>query len=175
MGPLQQRSDMPVSSEIVVVGAGSVGANVAYRLAQRGARVTVLDAGAPGGGTSSSSFAWLNAFRKTPRDYYDLNVASMAEHAMAMMLMLSRHLKYFVSEQQRAHWADAEQTAPELVDLEGKTILVVGLGGIGTEVAKRAHAFGMRVIATRASGRTGPEYVSYVGLPNELLKINRSA
>src|SRR5215212_7622173 len=73
---------MPVSSEIVVVGAGSVGANVAYRLAQRGARVTVLESGAPGGGTSSSSFAWLNAFRKTPRAYYDLNVASMAEHAM---------------------------------------------------------------------------------------------
>jgi len=71
-----------VASEIVVVGAGSVGANVAYRLTEAGARVTVLDAGAPGGGTSGSSFAWINAFRKTPRAYYDLNVASMAEHAM---------------------------------------------------------------------------------------------
>jgi glycine/D-amino acid oxidase-like deaminating enzyme len=65
---------------IVVVGAGSVGANVAYRLAQRGARVTVLDAGAPGGGTSGASFAWTNSFGKTPRDYHDLNVASMEEH-----------------------------------------------------------------------------------------------
>ena len=64
----------------VVVGAGVVGANVAYRLAERGARVTVLDAGAPGGGTSSASFAWTNSFNKTPRDYHDLNVASMAEH-----------------------------------------------------------------------------------------------
>src|SRR5918911_4116130 len=68
-------------AEIVVIGAGSVGANVAFRLAERGARVTVLDAGAPGGGTSGASFAWLNAFRKTPREYYALNVASMAEHA----------------------------------------------------------------------------------------------
>src|SRR3954469_4066735 len=73
---------MPVSSEILIVGAGSVGANIAYRLAQRGARVTLLDSGAPGGGTSGKSFAWLNAFRKTPRAYYDLNVASMAEHAL---------------------------------------------------------------------------------------------
>ena len=40
------------SMDIIVVGAGSVGANVAYRLAERGARVTVLEAGAPGGGTS---------------------------------------------------------------------------------------------------------------------------
>src|SRR5690349_611071 len=70
-----------MSSEIVVVGAGSVGSNVAYRLAQRGARVTLLDAGSPGDGTSSRSFAWLNAFRKTPRPYYNLNFASMAEHA----------------------------------------------------------------------------------------------
>ena len=52
-------------------------------------------------------------------------------------------------------------------------MLVVGLGGIGTEVARRAHALGMRVVATRASGRTGPDFVSYVGLPDELLKLAR--
>jgi choline dehydrogenase-like flavoprotein len=39
------------NNDVIVVGAGSVGANVAYRLAARGARVTVLEAGAPGGGT----------------------------------------------------------------------------------------------------------------------------
>ncbi len=50
-------------------------------------------------------------------------------------------------------------------------MLVVGLGGIGTEVAKRAHALGMRVDATRASGRDGPPFVSYVGLPDELRKL----
>ena len=70
-----------MSMSILVVGAGSVGANVTYRLAQRGARVTVLDSGGPGSATSGSSFAWLNAFSKTPRDYYELNCASMDEHA----------------------------------------------------------------------------------------------
>jgi len=67
-------------TDVVVVGAGCVGANVAYRLAERGARVVVLDAGAPGAGTSGASFAWTNSFNKTPRDYHDLNVASMEEH-----------------------------------------------------------------------------------------------
>jgi glycine/D-amino acid oxidase-like deaminating enzyme len=67
-------------TEIIVVGAGCVGANVAYRLAERGARVTVLEASAPGRGTSRASFAWTNSFGKTPRDYHDLNVASMEEH-----------------------------------------------------------------------------------------------
>jgi len=67
--------------QVVVIGAGSVGANVAYRLAERGALVTVLEAGAPGHGTSGASFAWINSFSKTPRDYHDLNVAGMAAHA----------------------------------------------------------------------------------------------
>jgi len=97
---------------------------------------------------------------------------SMAEHVIGMMLALSRHFSYFMKEQQAAHWA--EET-PRLEDLDGKTVLVVGLGGIGTEVAKRAHALGMRVIATRASGRSGPDYVSYIGLPDELLKLTKDA
>lgn len=68
-------------ADVIVIGAGCVGANVAYRLAERGATVIVLEAGAPGSGTSSASFAWTNSFHKTPRDYHDLNVASMEEHA----------------------------------------------------------------------------------------------
>jgi phosphoglycerate dehydrogenase-like enzyme len=101
---------------------------------------------------------------------------SMAEHVMGMMLVLSRHLDYFLRQQQQAHWVkDDDAQGPQLVDLEGRTVLVVGLGGIGTEVARRAHAFGMRVIATRASGRTGPEFVSYVGLPDELPKLAKDA
>jgi phosphoglycerate dehydrogenase-like enzyme len=99
---------------------------------------------------------------------------SMAEHVLAMMLALSRHFDYFLKQQQGAHWAH-EDTTPQLSDLDGKTVLVVGLGGIGTEVARRAHALGMRVIATRASGRSGPDYVSYVGLPDELQKLAKDA
>ena len=100
---------------------------------------------------------------------------SMAEHVLGMMLVLSRKLNYFLAEQQRGHWAASSGDMPRLQDLEGRTVLIVGLGGIGTEVAKRAHAFGMRVIATRASGRTGPDYVSYVGLPDELLALAKDA
>jgi phosphoglycerate dehydrogenase-like enzyme len=95
---------------------------------------------------------------------------SMAEHVLAMMLLLGRHLDYFLQQQQQGTWADGRD-APAPQDLAGRTLLVVGLGGIGTEVARRAHDLGMRVIATRASGRTGPTYVSYVGTPKELLQL----
>lgn len=98
---------------------------------------------------------------------------SMSEHVLALMLALSRHLDYFMREQQQGVWA--RDAPPKASDLEGKTVLVVGLGGIGTEVARRAHALGMRVIATRASGHEGPDFVSYVGLPDELLKLTKDA
>jgi phosphoglycerate dehydrogenase-like enzyme len=52
--------------------------------------------------------------------------------------------------------------------MEGRTLLVVGLGGIGTELAKMAHGIGMKVIATRNSNRNGPDFVDYVGLSDEL-------
>lgn len=97
---------------------------------------------------------------------------SMAEHVLALMFAESRHLDYFWRQQELGHWAE---DTPQLTDLEGKTVLVVGLGGIGTEVARRAHALGMRVTATRASGHTGPDFVSYVGLPDELPKLAREA
>lgn len=65
---------------IVVIGAGIVGANVAFRLVEGGAKVTVVEAGRVGDGTSARSFAWTNAHRKTPRAYHDLNIGGMQAH-----------------------------------------------------------------------------------------------
>ncbi len=62
---------------IVVVGAGVVGSSLAFRLAQAGQMVTLIDRGEPGWGTTGSSFAWTNANTKTPEDYFALNVAGM--------------------------------------------------------------------------------------------------
>ncbi len=66
---------------VIVVGAGVIGASVAFRLAQGGASVLVLERNRVGGGTSGSSFAWTNANNKPPRPYHDLNVAGMRAHA----------------------------------------------------------------------------------------------
>jgi phosphoglycerate dehydrogenase-like enzyme len=99
--------------------------------------------------------------------------SSMAEHVMGLMLMLSRHLDYFYRLQQHHQWAPDH--APQIVDLKDQTILIVGLGGIGTEVARRAAAFGMHVLATRASSAGAPDYVGYVGAPDELPKLAAQA
>ncbi len=65
---------------MVVIGAGVYGAAVTASLTRRGARVTVVDAGAPAGGTSGATFSWTNSSGKRPRSYHDLNVAGMAAH-----------------------------------------------------------------------------------------------
>src|ERR1700730_16886752 len=69
-----------MAEHVVVVGAGVYGAAVAASLARRGARVTIVDAGAPAGGTSGATFSWINSCGKQPRTYHDLNVAGMEAH-----------------------------------------------------------------------------------------------
>jgi len=94
----------------------------------------------------------------------------ISEHVIALMLALTRGLDLHFDAQRAAEWGGGfRQRRP--VTSKGKTMLVVGLGGIGTDVAQRAHALGMRVVATRNSSRTGPDFVSYVGLSHELSKL----
>lgn len=95
-----------------------------------------------------------------------LNGPNVAEHAMALLLGISRQLNIALENQAEGKWDPRSMT--EAVDLDGKTMLIAGLGGIGTEIARRADAFGMKVIATRATSRDGPAFVAKVGLSNEL-------
>ena len=62
---------------VVVVGAGILGASIAYHLTLHGVRVTLVDAGQPGEGATRVAFAWLNAYGKTPYAYHDLNRRSI--------------------------------------------------------------------------------------------------
>lgn len=96
----------------------------------------------------------------------------IAEHVLAMLLSFSRGLYLY---QTRDSWERGLVAEERLWELTGKTMLVVGLGGIGTEVARRAHALGMEIIATRGSRREGPAFVSYVGLADELLELTPRA
>lgn len=65
---------------IAVIGAGVIGLSVARSLALRGAAVTVLDTGAIGAGTSTTTYAWVNSNGKSPASYHRLNVEGMHEH-----------------------------------------------------------------------------------------------
>jgi phosphoglycerate dehydrogenase-like enzyme len=92
----------------------------------------------------------------------------LAEHAIAMMMTLGRALDLYGKQQDQHHFQRDAIPPGRLWVFQGRTLLVVGLGAIGTNVAQIAHGLGMNVIATRNSGRQGPDTVSYVGLPDEL-------
>lgn len=99
----------------------------------------------------------------------------MAEHTIALMLMLTKKLYLFYQQQQNNDWKRLPEPEKQVMEVNGKTMLVVGLGGIGRQIAKRAHGLGMRVTAIRNSSRSGPDYVDYVGLPDELVKLSKEA
>lgn len=96
----------------------------------------------------------------------------IAEHAIAMTMALARGLPRFIRQQQAGEW---REDSSDMREIGGRTMLVVGLGGIGTEVARRAHGLGMRVTAIRNSSREGPEFVAKVGLSSELLAFAADA
>ena len=72
-----------------------------------------------------------------------LSSAAIADHGFAMLLAFTRKLNYFMKVQPQEGW---ERKNFHLQELQGKTALVVGAGGIGSHVARRAKGFGMRVI-----------------------------
>lgn len=78
----------------------------------------------------------------------DANYVSVAEHAMMFVLALSRDLLNADRNVRDNNWKFRETNIPN--EVAGKTLLIVGLGTIGRDVAKKALAFDMRVIASDA-------------------------
>jgi D-3-phosphoglycerate dehydrogenase len=72
------------------------------------------------------------------------NAVAVAEHTLGLMLAMARHLCRADVLMHAGKW---EKKALQGTELRGKTLGIVGLGRVGIEVAKRAHAFEMTVIA----------------------------
>ena len=92
----------------------------------------------------------------------------IADHAMALLLNHTRDLKHFNARMKKG-W-DRQGHLPQ-IELRGKTMLIIGLGGIGTQVAERAFAFGMRVIAVDPKDIPFMRAVDYVGKPDQLNEL----
>jgi D-2-hydroxyacid dehydrogenase (NADP+) len=79
-----------------------------------------------------------------------VNAQAVAEHAMSLILAMTRQLHVARDNQHKKHWRGMISDLSKREDeLGGKTLLVVGLGRIGSHLAGLAKAFGMRVIGTK--------------------------
>lgn len=89
----------------------------------------------------------------------------IADQALGYLLAFTRSLAHFIRTQPSQAW-QARQPGVVLDELMGKTLLVIGLGGIGSEIARRASAFGMRVLATDPKVLERPLYVEELHKPD---------
>ena len=92
----------------------------------------------------------------------------IADHAMAMLLMLSRRLRKYVADDQQETWAGAVFTG---IELNGKTAVVIGAGGIGNQIATRAWAFGMNVIGVDPEDKPFSPFIQKVVKPDQLDEV----
>lgn len=85
----------------------------------------------------------------------DALAPAIGEHGIALALALYRGLPQTLLAQQRRSWAESHKVPRR--GLEGDTALIVGLGAIGADLARRARLFGMQVIAVTRTPTPHPD------------------
>ncbi|MGF1611411.1 MAG: NAD(P)/FAD-dependent oxidoreductase [Kiloniellales bacterium] len=95
--------------KIVVIGAGIVGASIAYHLARRGARVTLVDKGHPAVEVTGKAFAWINVSHGIPEPYSQLRHLAIQEY---------RRIEQELGPALRVDWCGALTWTADLAETE---------------------------------------------------------
>jgi D-2-hydroxyacid dehydrogenase (NADP+) len=88
----------------------------------------------------------------------------IADHALAMLLMMSRDLYAMYRNDQQQVW---DPHSFHSIELRGKTAVIVGVGGVGTQIAIRANAFGMNVIGVDPEDKPFLPFIQRIVKPDE--------
>ena len=94
----------------------------------------------------------------------------VAIHAVAMLLALSRNLHTYMRQQPAGDWS-RHLADNDILHLPESTVLVVGVGGIGAEIARQVHAFGARMIGVDPRRTDCPEGMDSLHAPAELDRL----
>lgn len=92
----------------------------------------------------------------------------LAEHVMALMLAAARQLPEQFDSQKRGKWEQAPFSASNRFELRGKTLLLLGVGSIGKNIAQRAKAFDMRITGFRSNPSRNVEGIDRIYGKDEL-------
>jgi len=117
---------------------------VTREVIERGRRLKVI--GRAGAGLDTIDVAAARELGVEVRNCPGANTVAVAEHTMALILALSRHLVDAVTSLKSGRWEKKKFLGKGLA---GKTLGIVGYGRIGREVARRARAFGMRILVNQ--------------------------
>lgn len=92
----------------------------------------------------------------------------IADHAMALLLMVSRDLYRLYANDQKQLWDPRNFKG---IELRGKTAVVIGVGGVGSQIAIRANAFGMKVIGVDPEDKPFLPFVDHIVKPDQLNEV----
>ncbi|HEW9972193.1 TPA: hydroxyacid dehydrogenase [Enterobacter cloacae] len=94
------------------------------------------------------------------------NAAAVAEHTWALILACAKSVVSLDTRLREGHWDKATHKS---IELEGQTLGLIGLGAIGSRVAKIGHVFGMRVLAYDPFAKTMPDVCQRTDTLTDLL------
>ncbi len=134
--------------------------------------------------TAGTKLRWVHIFSAGIENYRDLpgfadgrvtmtslkiyQGPEIADHAFALLLHLTRNIGAYQQAQAEGEWTKTAKPVMPLTELRGRTMLVIGYGGIGTQVAERAKAFGMTVNAIDLKDIPLTVTLEKTGKPDEL-------
>ena len=113
-------------------------------------------------------FPELIAHSSVTTNFREIFNDHIGAHIMAFVYAFARGFQRFIPQQTRREWAKSPAEAGDVVHLPEATILIVGLGGIGSEAARLAAATGMTVIGTDARRTNAPPGVTEMHRPEAL-------
>ncbi|MEK7407596.1 MAG: D-2-hydroxyacid dehydrogenase [Acidobacteriota bacterium] len=153
----------PAQLESQVVDADAILGTITPKLVRAGKKlkwVQIYSAGAEGALSPE-----LRASGITLTNCKIIQGPNIADHAMALLLSLTRGLYQTIPGRTSEEWTRGRH---RLVELQGKTAVIIGLGGIGMQIAQRAHAFGMRIIGVDPKDMPYAAFVSRLVPPDRL-------
>jgi len=119
-------------------------------------------------------------FRSGGNDLRDSNIIltnnkvvqgpEIADHAMAMLLMMSRRLYTFYNSMKQDTWMRGTGPYPG-IELSGRNAVVIGVGGIGVQIATRAWAFGMNVVGVDPEDKPFMPFLKKVVKPDQIDEV----
>lgn len=119
------------------------------------------------------------------KDYQDIyicnihtNGAAVAEHAFALILALAKNIVSYDKDLRRGKWHGFSTKEPT-IQLQGRSLGIIGLGSIGWEIAKRAKSFGMKIFALKRrvneKDLEKKEILEFLGEEKDLEKVIRKS
>lgn len=96
---------------------------------------------------------------------------TIADHAFAMLLALTRGLHEYIPNRAKREWGSRTSAPQGVTELPGMTAVIIGAGGIGTQIAQRANGFGMKVIGVDPKDMPVSNFFSEIVPPDRLDEV----